>query len=245
MGADEGTADPAVVAGDRTSNEGWTSLNASQRSMARRVVVAATIPTASLFVVVDAEPSLAGIEQLKRRGVPATFTALVVHAVAQALTRFSSIAAEFDYPQNRFRVPETIDIGVAVAAPRGLYVPVLRDVANLSLEELATSLHELVEAARSGQLRPEMQRGGHFTVTNIGGMGIDGGVPIVNPPQNAILGVASVRRQPVIREGNVAVGMTTNMTLTIDHRAVDGMTAALFLTAVRAGLEQREPASRE
>jgi 2-oxoisovalerate dehydrogenase E2 component (dihydrolipoyl transacylase) len=240
MASDEGT--PAVVAGDRSGDDGWTSLNASQRSMARRMGLAAAIPTAAIFVDVDAEPAMAEIDRLKQRGVAATFTALVVYAVAQQLRRFSSIAAEFDYQQSRFRVPKTIDIGVAVAAPRGLYVPVLRNVVGLSLEELATELHVLVEAARSGHLRPEMQRGGHFTVTNIGGMGIDGGVPIINPPQNAILGVASVRRQPIVRDGNLAVGMTANMTLIIDHRAVDGMTAALFLTAVRASLELREPA---
>lgn len=245
MGPDRATSDPAAEVGGPRGNDVWASMNASQRGMARRMVAAGTIPTASLFVDVDAEPAMARIEQFKQRGVAATFTALVVYAVAQELRHFTTMAAEFDYSQNLFRVPETIDIGVAVAAPRGLYVPVLRNVANLSLEELATSLHELVEAARSGHLRPEMQRGGHFTVTNIGGMGIDGGVPIINPPQNAILGVASVRQQPVIRDGNLAVGMTTNMTLTIDHRAVDGMTAALFLAAVRAGLELREPASKE
>jgi pyruvate/2-oxoglutarate dehydrogenase complex dihydrolipoamide acyltransferase (E2) component len=217
--------------------DGWVPLNASQRAMARRMRVAAEIPMAALFVDVDAGPALERIAQLQYSGVEATFTTIVVYVVAQQLLHFGTVAAEFDYPQNRFRIPKAIGVGVAVAAQRGLYVPVLHDAPRLSLEEVATQLHGLVQAARSNRLRPEMQSGAHFTVTNIGGMGIHGGVPIVNPPQNAILGVASVREQPIIRQGALAIGMTTSLTLSIDHRAIDGLTAARFLTAVGAALE--------
>jgi pyruvate dehydrogenase E2 component (dihydrolipoamide acetyltransferase) len=89
-----------------------------------------------------------------------------------------------------------------------------------------------------------MQQGAHFTVTSIGGMGIHGGVPLLNPPQNAILGVASVRPQPVVTEGSLRAGMTTNLTLTIDHRALDGIIAARFLTAIGAALAAADQLGR-
>jgi pyruvate/2-oxoglutarate dehydrogenase complex dihydrolipoamide acyltransferase (E2) component len=221
-------------------DDDWVPLSASQRAMARRMSIAAAIPMAALFIDVDAGPALRTIEMLKARGLSATFTSIVVAAVAQELRRFGSIAAEFDYAQNRSRVRRKIGIGVAMAAPRGLCVPVIHDATNLSREEILAELHTLVIAARTSRLRPEMQAGGHFTVTNIGGLGVHGGVPLVNPSQNAILGVSSVVERPVVRDGALAVGMTTNLTLSIDHRAIDGITAAQFLTAIGAALEAGE-----
>jgi pyruvate/2-oxoglutarate dehydrogenase complex dihydrolipoamide acyltransferase (E2) component len=229
------------IDGDQESapevDDDWLALNASQRAMARRMRAAAAIPVAALFVEIDAGPALEKVEALKRRGIDATFTAVVVYVVAQELRRFGIVAAEFDFDENRFRIPESIGVGVAMAAPRGLFVPVIHNAPHLSQEEIADELHSLVLAARASRLRPEMQAGGHFTVTNIGGLGVHGGVPLVNPSQNAILGVASVVERPVVRKGRIEVGMTTNLTLAIDHRALDGITAAHFLTAIGAALE--------
>jgi pyruvate dehydrogenase E2 component (dihydrolipoamide acetyltransferase) len=229
--------DPLRAPDVADTDNGWIQLSPSQRAMARRMSVAAQIPMAALFIDVDAEPALRTIETLKAKGLSATFTSIVVSAVAQELRRFGRIAAEFDYAENRFRIPREIGIGVAMAAPRGLCVPVVHDATHLSREEIVTELHTLVVAARSSRLRPDMQSGGHFTVTNIGGLGVHGGVPLVNPSQNAILGVSSVVERPVVRGGALAIGMTTNLTLSIDHRAIDGITAAQFLTAVGAALE--------
>jgi pyruvate dehydrogenase E2 component (dihydrolipoamide acetyltransferase) len=167
-------------------------------------------------------------------------TALAVHAVAQTLVDFAEIAAQYDYEQFQRRIPETFGIGVATAAPRGLYVPVIRHAETLSPEEISIELNRLVAVVKQGGVTAEIVRGGCFTVTNIGAMGVHGGVPLPNSPQNAILGIASVRAQAVIRQGSVQPGLTTSLTLSIDHRGVDGITAARFLTTLGGRLQETD-----
>jgi pyruvate dehydrogenase E2 component (dihydrolipoamide acetyltransferase) len=206
--------------------------------MAKRMAEASSVPMAAIWRDVAVEGALKRVDELKRKGVPATFTAVVVHSVALGLREYPLIAAEFDFAEFKFRNAPALNIGVAVAADRGLYVPVLQEAETQSLETISIRLYELVRAVRAGGVGPDQLRGGRFTVTNIGGMGIHGGMPIPNIPQNAILGVASVRQEPVVRNGEIVPGQVTCLTLTIDHRAIDGITAAKFLTAVADDLEK-------
>lgn len=215
----------------------WRNLGPTQRSMARRMAESANVPLAAIWKDVNVEATLHAVADLKSSGVPATLTTFVVQAVARALREYPLLLAEFNFEEFTSRSRESVDVGVAVAAPRGLYVPVLSNADTLSLEEIAHKLSDLVQDARNGSLKPEQLRGGSFTITNIGGMGIDGGFPIPAYPQSAILGVASVRDHPVVRDGLVRVGKQTCLTLVIDHRAIDGITAAGFLAHVAAALD--------
>ena len=216
----------------------WQLLGPVQRAMAKRMAEASSVPMAAIWKDVAVEGALKRVEELKRNGVPATLTAVIVHAVARGLRLYPLIAAEFNFTEFKFRNAPALNIGVAVAADRGLYVPVLLEAETESVETVSIRLHELVRAVRAGGVGPDQLRGGRFTVTNIGGMGIHGGMPIPNIPQNAILGVASVREEPVVRNGEIVPGQVTCLTLTIDHRAIDGITAAQFLTSVAKFLDE-------
>jgi pyruvate dehydrogenase E2 component (dihydrolipoamide acetyltransferase) len=124
-------------------------------------------------------------------------------------------------------------IGIAVDTPEGLLVPVLRDVAASSLADLARRSRELIEAARAHRLRAEDLAGGTFSITNLGGFGIDAFTPIINFPEAAVLGVGAIRKEPVVLEsGELAVREQMTLSLTFDHRVVDGAPAARFLQAL-------------
>ncbi len=134
-------------------------------------------------------------------------------------------------------------IGIAVDTPEGLLVPVLRDVAALSLADLARRSRELIEAARGHRLRAEDLAGGTFSITNLGGFGIDAFTPIINFPEAAVLGVGAIRKEPVVLEsGELAVREQMTLSLTFDHRVADGAMAARFLQAL-VHLIERPPAA--
>jgi pyruvate dehydrogenase E2 component (dihydrolipoamide acetyltransferase) len=134
-------------------------------------------------------------------------------------------------------------IGIAVDTPEGLLVPVLRDVAALSLADLARRSRELIEAAHARRLRPEDLAGGTFSITNLGGFGIDAFTPIVNFPEIAVLGVGAIRKEPVVLEsGELAAREQMTLSLTFDHRVVDGAPAARFLQALVRLIEVPPPA---
>jgi pyruvate dehydrogenase E2 component (dihydrolipoamide acetyltransferase) len=134
-------------------------------------------------------------------------------------------------------------IGIAVDTPEGLLVPVLRDVAASSLAELASRSRDLIEAARARRLRVEDITGGTFSITNLGGFGIDAFTPIINFPEAAVLGVGAIRRAPVVLEsGELAARDQMTLSLTFDHRVADGALAARFLQALVQLIEAPPPA---
>ncbi len=137
-------------------------------------------------------------------------------------------------------VHDGIHIGIAVDAPTGLLVPVVRDVIHKDLETLAGETAELVQKAKQGDLNPEHLRGGTFTVTNLGAYGIDTFTPIINLPQCAILGVGRIVSKPAVHEGRVVPRDMVALSLTFDHRIVDGAPAARFLDTIRHHIEQPE-----
>jgi pyruvate dehydrogenase E2 component (dihydrolipoamide acetyltransferase) len=155
---------------------------------------------------------------------------LVIKAAARALKdhpRLNALQME-----DRAEIADRINIGVAVALDEGLITPVIRDADTKALRELAEEGRELAAKTREGRARLEEVTGGTFTITNLGAFGIDAFTPIINPPQVAILGVGRVMEKPVIRDGQVAKGSLMYLSLTFDHRIVDGAPAAEFLQSV-------------
>ena len=131
-----------------------------------------------------------------------------------------------------------INIGLAVALEEGLVTPVIRGADDSkSLAQLATENRDLAARTREGRTRPEEISGGTFTITNLGANEIDGFTPIINPPQAGILGVGRVAEKPVIINGEIAKGETMYLSLTFDHRVIDGAPAAEFLQTVKRLLE--------
>lgn len=226
-------------------DEGWHPLSAVERAMARRMAEAAAIPIASQWADVRVDAATAVVKRLRAEGVPATFNAIVVHAIGLAVLECPGVAAELDYETWRKRVPSgpPVRIGVAVAAPRGLLVPGVT-VSDSSLDATARELDSVVQAVRSGASDRSLFAGARLTVSNIGSLGIHGGFPTPTPGQSAIVGVASARPMPVVENGELTIGTISNITVTIDHRAVDGMTSAKFLRRTIELIERPELMAR-
>ncbi len=175
-------------------------------------------------------------------GVPAadlTLTDLLVRAAALALARVP--LANSAWIGDAVRVFETADVAVAVAAPDGLVTPVVRNAGAKALGALAAELRDLTARAREGRLQPAEYAGGTFTISNLGMYGVSRLFAILNPPQSCILGVGAVESRPVVRDGEVRAGRTMALTLSADHRALDGATGAMFLRELRAIIEHPDP----
>jgi pyruvate dehydrogenase E2 component (dihydrolipoamide acetyltransferase) len=165
------------------------------------------------------------------REYPVTLTDLFVRAAALALQRHPAVNAVLH--DEALQPLVRVDIGIAVALEDGLAVPVLRRAAQLSLPEVASERARLAAGARAGTLAPAELSGSTFTVTNLGAYGIDGFTPILNTPEIAILGIGAVHERYCRGEG--ASGLWrhwTTLSLTIDHRAIDGVPGALFLKSI-------------
>jgi pyruvate dehydrogenase E2 component (dihydrolipoamide acetyltransferase) len=173
-------------------------------------------------------------ERLKQQA-SITYTDLIARSCALALRQHPQLNATLEGELIR-RLPQ-INLGLAVALDDGLVVPVITEADRKSLAGLAQTRRRLVERARAGQLTVEEMSGGSFTVTNLGGYDIDGFTPIINPPEAAILGVGRIVEKVVIYQGRVAQRAMLTLSLTFDHRLVDGAAAAAFLQTIKRLLE--------
>jgi pyruvate dehydrogenase E2 component (dihydrolipoamide acetyltransferase) len=177
------------------------------------------------------------LPEIERRwGVRLTFTDIIAAATAAALAESPALNATLE--GDVVRQHATVNLGVAVALEDGLIVPVVLNAAALSLGGLAAQIRALAEKARAGRLTGEELTGGTFTITNLGSYGIQSFDPILNPPQVAILGVGAIEERLVPRDGQPAVRRMMTLTLTFDHRALDGVPAARFLARLRELLEK-------
>jgi len=176
--------------------------------------------------------------EFARLGVPKLpWDAILARAIALAAVDYPAIQGQFT--QDGLRQPTGVHVGVAVALdPEGLVVPVLRDAHSRSLRELAADLLSLVDQARGGRLSPDQMQGGTFTLTNLGAYRIDGFTPIINPPETAILGVGRIADKAVVVDGRVEPRTMCTLSLSFDHRAVDGVPAAAFLARLAELLER-------
>ena len=168
-----------------------------------------------------------------------TYTDLLIAICAKALHKFPYMNARLE--GNEILHLAAINIGVAIDAPHGLLVPVIRDAQCKSIAQIATELRSLAERARNRQASPEELSGGTFTITNLGIFGIDAFTPIINLPETAILGVGRIAARPRFVEGQLVERQVMWLSLTFDHRLVDGAPAAGFLQCIVEVLEQPYP----
>ena len=223
-------APEATAAATPLRRERLTSMRAT---IARRLGESKqTIPHYRVSIDLDADALLARRRALADTGVRVSVNDLLLEAVARALVRHPRVNAQFD--GNEVLEFGQADIAVAVATDAGLITPVIRAADGKPVERLAAESRELAARARSGKLTREEITGGTFTVSNLGMYGIKSFDAIINPPQVAILAVGAAEPRPVVRDGALAVGTRMTVTLSSDHRVVDGAAAAAFLATLAA-----------
>jgi pyruvate dehydrogenase E2 component (dihydrolipoamide acetyltransferase) len=215
-------------------------LTSTRKTIARRLSEAWQAPAFQLGVAADMTEVLALREQLIERlegeDVKPTVNDVITRLVAVALVRHTALNALFTGEVIE-RYP-TAHVGLAVAAPNGLVVPVVRSAERLSIQEIAGIRADLVGRAREGKLTMSDLEGGTFTISNLGMYGVDRFVAVLNPPQVAILAVGAAKEAPVVVDGELDIAPLCELTLTCDHRAVDGAEGAEFLRTVVALIEQ-------
>lgn len=167
--------------------------------------------------------------------VKVTLNDLIVKGVAATLAKLPQVNVSFD--GERLLYKKRINVGMAVALEQGLIVPVIRDADKRGVLDLARESRRLIEAARTGKLKPEEFSGGTFSVSNLGMFGVEEFTAIINPPEAAILAIGAAVPTPVVSEGQVVVRDMLRVTLSVDHRALDGATAARFLQELKRVLE--------
>ena len=230
---------PAPAAAAPPGEVEVVELTSTRKTIARRLTEAWEAPVFQLTVTADASELVATrermVERLREGEVKPTVSDVLTRVVASALLRHRAVNVHFVDGQI-LRFPAA-HVGIAVAAPAGLVVPVIRDADRKSVQEIATSRADLVGRARAGKLQFADLEGGTFTISNLGMYGIEQFVAVLNPPQAAILAVGSIEDRPHARDGSLVVLPTMTMTLTCDHRAIDGSDGADFLRTVKAFVE--------
>ncbi len=214
-------------------------LSSMRKTIARRLTEAWQAPVFQLGITVDMGRALEvrrRLVELQGEGAKPTVSDLITKVCAAALMRHRAVNAL--YKGDAIEHHPTANIGIAVAIPNGLVVPVILSCERKTIAEIAAVRAELVDRARSGKLQQGDLDGGTFTISNLGMFGIERFIAVLNPPQAAILAVGSTEEKPVVVDGEVVVRQRMELTLTCDHRAVDGATGAQFLGDVRAFLEE-------
>ncbi|MCD6445460.1 2-oxo acid dehydrogenase subunit E2 [Candidatus Bathyarchaeota archaeon] len=189
-----------------------------------------TAPHSTVVMDVDFSKAMEIHEKLK-----ASYTSIIVKTVAEALKENPIVNSTLD--GNVIKIFEDVNIGVAVATEKGLIVPVIRNADKKSIMEIDEIIRELTEKAREGNLKKEDLTGGTFTVTNLGMYNVDFFMPIINPPEAAILGVGKIREKPVVINGKIEVKPIITLSLAFDHRIIDGAPAARFLQKIKEKIE--------
>jgi pyruvate dehydrogenase E2 component (dihydrolipoamide acetyltransferase) len=229
------TQAPAVVPAGEVES---VPLSNIRKTIARRLTAAWQAPVFQLTVSADmtrANDLVARARELDP-DVRVTVTDVLAKVCAQALMRHRDVNVQ--YTDDALLKFPTANVGIAVAAPQGLIVPVLRSVERRSLAEIAAGRADVVGRARENKLTAQDLEDGTFTISNLGMFGIEQFVAVLNPPQAAILAVGATVDTPVVQNGEVVVRPMLTLTLTVDHRAVDGAAGADFLRTVKQFLEE-------
>ncbi|MEV4292964.1 dihydrolipoamide acetyltransferase family protein [Nonomuraea bangladeshensis] len=213
-----------------------------RKMMAQAMVASAyTAPHVTEFLQIDATGTMEAVRRLRAlpdfAEVKVSPLLLVAKAVLTAARRHPMINSSWDEQAQEIVVKHYVNLGIAAATPRGLVVPNIKDAHALSLPDLARSLAELTETARAGRTQPAEMAGGTITITNVGVFGVDTGTPIINPGEAAILAFGQVRDLPWVVDGELAVRKVTTLSLSFDHRIVDGELGSRFLRDVGDMLE--------
>jgi 2-oxoisovalerate dehydrogenase E2 component (dihydrolipoyl transacylase) len=230
------TAEESKAARGTKPRENRTPIKGVRRATAEAMVRSITgTPQATVFVTIDVTATVDLVSKLRERTAQkVNVLAMTAKAVCLALADHPTLNSKWDDEHQEIVEFGYVNLGIAVATPRGLMVPNIPDADLLNLSEMTTAIANLAETARSGATTPKALSGGTISITNIGVFGVESGTPILNPGEAAILALGVARRQPWEYRGEIALRDVLTLSLTFDHRLVDGEQGAKFLVDVGA-----------
>jgi pyruvate dehydrogenase E2 component (dihydrolipoamide acetyltransferase) len=231
-------AAPAVAPAAAPGAVERVELTSLRKTIARRLTEAWTVPAFQISMSADMTKSqeLRGLLVERYPDERPTITDVLTKVCAIALMRHRDVNASF--ADDAIELHSSANVGLAVATERGLVVPVIAASESRTVAEIAAARADLVGRARDGKLQAEDLEGGTFTISNLGMYGVEQFIAVLNPPQAAILAVGAIEDRPVASDGDIVVRPMMTMTLTCDHRTIDGATAADFLRTVKEFLEE-------
>jgi 2-oxoisovalerate dehydrogenase E2 component (dihydrolipoyl transacylase) len=224
---------------DPATREQRIPIKGVRKQMAAAMVASAySAPHVTIFTTVDVTAMMEFVERLKTTrdfaDVRVSPLLVVAKALLVAIRRNPLVNSTWDDAAQEIVVKDYVNLGIAAATPRGLIVPNVKSADSLSMRDLAQELNQLVVTARDGKTPPADMSGGTMTITNVGVFGMDNGTPILNPGESAILCFGAVRDMPWVHEGELAIRKVTQLSLSFDHRIVDGQLGSQFLADVAA-----------
>ncbi|MFL6106154.1 MAG: dihydrolipoamide acetyltransferase family protein, partial [Marmoricola sp.] len=236
----------ATTSYDVAERERREPIKGVRKMMGQAMVASAfTAPHVTEWVTIDVTRTSEFVERLRARrefaDVKVSPLLILATACMKAISRTPVVNSYWDEAAQEIVFKGAVNLGIAAATPRGLVVPNIKDADTLSLLELAGALGDLTAVARSGKTQPADMAGGSFTITNVGVFGVDGGTPIINPGESAILCFGATKRQPwvVVEDGQerLEIRDVCTLTLSFDHRHVDGESGSRFLADVASMME--------
>ena len=238
---------PASLSAVAAATGAFEPLNRVRRITADRMAASArSVARVTLLMEVDMSEAVRFRTQLapefeKRYGARLAYDAMIAKACAIGLTENPHVNAQWqeaaDGQPAGLRLQSSVNVGIAVAGEQGLLVVVVRDADKKPLSQVNADLASMVARARQGGLGPDALSGGTFTITNLGGYGVEAFTPIVNPPETGILGIGRIAKRPAVVDGQIVARDLMYLSLSFDHRVVDGAPAAQFLQRVKECLE--------
>jgi 2-oxoisovalerate dehydrogenase E2 component (dihydrolipoyl transacylase) len=228
-----------AVAGSGTGGEERIPIKGVRKQMAGAMVASAfSAPHVTIFTTVDVTPAMEMVDRLRAmpdfEGVRVSPLLLVAKALLLAVKRNPLVNSTWDDAAQEIVVKHYVNLGIAAATPRGLIVPNIKNAESLSLPDLGRALNDLTDVARAGRTSPADMQHGTITITNVGVFGVDSGTPIINPGESAILCFGAVRDMPWVHNGELAVRKVTQLSLSFDHRIVDGQLGSQVIADVAA-----------
>jgi len=214
-------------------------LSSVRKTIAKRLIGSkAPVPHFYVTTEIDMERAVYLRKSLKtyKKEIHVSFNDVMVKAVAMALKKFPRLNASFR--GDKIRYYNTIHIGMAVAIEDGLITPVIRNADKKSLFDIAQESKELVEKAREKKLKPNEYTGSTFTISNMAMFDVENFSAIINPPEGAILAIGSIIKKPVVVDNKIEIRNRMKVTVSCDHRIIDGVTAAEFLQELKTNLEK-------
>ncbi|WP_306367690.1 dihydrolipoamide acetyltransferase family protein [Nocardiopsis sp. CC223A] len=242
----EAPAAPAAAGTvDRSARERRVPIKGVRKATAAAMVGSAfTAPHVTEFLQVDVTRTMKAVARLREHpdfaGVRVSPLLMVAKALLLAIKRNPDVNASWDEANQEIVVKDYVNLGIAAATERGLVVPNIKDAGAKTLPQLAAALKELTETARAGKVTPADMSGGTVTITNVGVFGVDAGTPILNPGEAAILAFGQIRDMPWVHKGKLKIRKVTTLSLSFDHRLVDGELGSKVLRDIGAALEDPE-----
>jgi len=227
----------APVEGERR-----VSVVGLRKAIARQMVRSvSTIPQFTEFAIFDATTLMEKRASAKAAGTSMTPLPYFIAAVAASVGKYPMLNSSWDDTKDEIIVKEAVNIGIAVNTEKGLLVPVIRDADDLNLRAITEQSGRLIEGARAGTLTPAEMTGGTITITNVGASGpVETGTPIINPPECCVVGFGAIKPRAMVVDGQVVARPGAWISISVDHRIVDGAMATEFLTDLVQRLERAD-----